>query len=87
MDTSDTSAAALRRLNRHATREAVFECIRVLGPIHDEDIAISIDMNPNTARPRRNELVKDGRVEKSGTGLTQSGSVAILWKVVVHDAS
>lgn len=46
----------------------------------DEEIQKSLDMNPNTQRPRRVELQRAGEVVDSGrTRKTQSGRSAAVW--------
>lgn len=49
----------------------------------DEEIQNMLDLNPNTERPRRIELVNSGLVRDSGaTRLTQSRRNAVVWVVV-----
>jgi predicted ArsR family transcriptional regulator len=45
----------------------------------DEQIADTLHLAPNTARPRRIELVQDGLVVQVGEAKTKSGRRAILW--------
>ena len=62
-------------------RERVYDCIRDHGPIHDEGIAFETGLGANTARPRRIELEKAGRIAASGTQVTRSGRKAVTWVV------
>lgn len=63
-------------------RERVYRLIRKDGPLTDEQIARLLDLNPSTARPRRVELTKAGRITQVGEGRTLSGRRAALWGVV-----
>lgn len=61
-------------------REKVLDCIRAHPQgITDEQIATLTSLNPNTARPRRLELEKAGRIVASGTSKTRSGRKAVTW--------
>jgi predicted ArsR family transcriptional regulator len=46
----------------------------------DELIALKLDLNPSTARPRRIELAEMGLIESHGTAPTTSGRKAQLWR-------
>jgi predicted ArsR family transcriptional regulator len=46
----------------------------------DEEIADGLAINPSTVRPRRGELVEDGRVVAAGERKTKSGRRAVVWK-------
>lgn len=61
-------------------RQRVFELI-VAHPegLTDELIALKLDLNPSTARPRRIELAEKGVIESRGTAVTTSGRRAALW--------
>lgn len=61
-------------------RERVFLCIKNYGPITDEDIATTARIAPNTARPRRLELERAGRIVAAGTTKTRSGRKAVTWE-------
>lgn len=76
--------AALSIGSKAATlREKVYEALKTLGPMIDEEIQDLLEMNPSTERPRRIELCSEGRVIDSGsTGLTKSGRKAVLWKAL-----
>jgi len=62
-------------------RQLVYQALKKL-PMTDEEIAESCKLAPNTARPRRVELVKEGKVIQVGTAKTKSGRTAILWGAV-----
>ena len=63
-----------------ALRELVYEALKS-RPMTDEQIATTLNMSPNTARPRRVELVKAGRVVEVGKSITASGRSAVLWGI------
>jgi hypothetical protein len=51
----------------------------------DEEIALALQLNPSTARPRRIELVDRGEVRDSGAKReTRSGRLAVVWCSVQH---
>lgn len=60
-------------------REQVYDCVRDWGPVTDEQIAQMAQMNPNTARPRRLELERAGRIKAEGYSRTRSGRKAVTW--------
>ena len=63
-------------------REQVLACVKAHpGGITDEQIATFTGLNPNTARPRRLELEKAGRIVASGTSKTRSGRKAVTWVI------
>lgn len=47
----------------------------------DEEIAVGLEMNPSTARPRRIELVRRGLVVEAGTRKAMSGRYAMAWRL------
>ena len=47
----------------------------------DEEIAVGLQMNPSTARPRRIELVRRGLVVEAGTRKAASGRYATAWRL------
>ena len=54
-----------------------------LTGLTDEEMQRALSMNPNTQRPRRIELVMEGKVRDSGkTRNTSSDRPATLWEVV-----
>jgi hypothetical protein len=42
---------------------------------------LGIPMPPSTQRPRRIELVKQGRIVQAGEGKTASGRRAVKWRI------
>lgn len=61
-------------------RQRVLEVLRE-RPMTDEQIAFRLQMSPNTARPRRVELVRLGQVVQVGVTKSASGRDAALWSV------
>jgi hypothetical protein len=54
-----------------------------LAGLTDEEMQRSLQMNPNTQRPRRIELMMEGKIRNSGkTRKTSSGRPAVIWEVV-----
>lgn len=58
--------------------------VRVLDALHqtpmtDEQIAEALDLSPNTARPRRVELLQGGLIVAVGEAKTKSGRKAVIW--------
>lgn len=81
---SATSEEAAGRIAPKAPtyRERVFDFIKRYGPVSDEQIAENLRLDPSTARPRRVELVQEGRVcAYLGFGTTKSGARCNLWIV------
>jgi hypothetical protein len=80
---SATSVAAGEAIKPDAMtlRERVYRCILTNGPITDEAIAELTEMNPSTARPRRIELQRAGRIRADGTRMTKSARQATAWVV------
>ena len=85
---SETSTqAALSVVGKTKTlRETVYEAL-AQTPMTDEQIAVRLNLAPNTARPRRIELTKAGRIVEVGKTLTASGRSAVLWGVVSSEDS
>jgi len=95
---SETSlrAAAQQLPTAETRRQEVYLCLWKAGEhgLTDEEIANSLNrtLKPytlpwdyNTVGPRRRELVKQGRIEDSGSvRLTSRGSNAVVWRVVIH---
>jgi len=78
-NTATSIAAAQSMVGKTATlRDMVLTALR-LQPMTDEQIADSLGLAPNTARPRRIELTKEGKVSQVGETRTKSGRKAILW--------
>jgi predicted ArsR family transcriptional regulator len=83
LSTAATRAEAEAKIapKRDKLRTEVYECIKTHGPVTDEQIAQITKMNPSTARPRRLELEKAGRIEAAGITKTRSGRRAVAWRV------
>ena len=79
--TSPTSKAAAEEIEPQVVnlKERVFDEIKCCQPCTDEMISEHTGLNPSTARPRRVELVRAGRVVQVGEGKTSSGRRAALW--------
>lgn len=79
---SATSKAAAQSSSKRAPkdRERVLKAI-AKKPMTDGQIALSLKMSPNTARPRRVELCALGLVHSVGTSKTSSGRLAQVWGV------
>ncbi len=79
-----TSHLAAERVLPHTGTQR-FRVLRSLyyalpGGLTDEEMVQELEMNPNTQRPRRVELVDGGWVRDSGNRRnTRSGSRAIVW--------
>jgi len=82
ISTSETSKSAAKSMTKRAPkdRERVLKAI-AKRPMTDEQIATKLRMSPNTARPRRVELVALGLVESKGTRKTSSGRLAQVWGI------
>jgi len=78
-----TSILAAESMVGHTARlrDRVLEALRQ-QPMTDEHIAEHLSLTPNTARPRRIELTRDGLVRQVGEAKTKSGRRAILWGAV-----
>lgn len=81
--TPSAEAAAKQTPSKKATDQArVLELLTAAGPLTDEQIAERLGMEPNTARPRRFDLVKLGLVQAvDEEGRTRTGSRATRWGV------
>lgn len=66
----------------------IYEVVRTLGPISDEDMIASLElfdisMSTSGARTRRSEMVDAGWVRDSGKrGTTSNGGECTLWECV-----
>jgi hypothetical protein len=83
-ETSREAAIAIAP-NASAIREQVYAFIAKAGSLGttDEEIQERMALAPNTARPRRVELVTAGRVRDSGRRRnTRSGRQAVVWVAV-----
>lgn len=61
-------------------RELVFQAIKA-QPATDEQLAIRLNLAPNTCRPRRVELAQAGLIETVANAQTASGRKAAVWSV------
>lgn len=73
--------AARRAIGRSGTtRRRIYDYLMSNGPATDEEISAILGIVPNTARPRRIELVQWGWAYDTGLRKdTTTGSRAILW--------
>lgn len=79
--TSNAAAVAIAP-NARTLRGQVYDLLVERGQhgATDEEMQTLLNMNPSTQRPRRGELVTDGRVADSGrTRATRSGRSAVVW--------
>ena len=85
---SETSMeAAVSMVGKTKTlREQVYALL-VSEPATDEQIAVRLNLAPNTARPRRVELAKAGRIVEVGKAPTASGRSAVVWGVASSEDS
>lgn len=68
---------------RETLREKVYLFLKTNGPSTDEAIQLGLNMNPSTQRPRRIELVEQGRVKDTGgKWRTISGRAASVWEAI-----
>jgi len=78
-DTMTSILAAESMVGKTASlRDQVLEALK-RQLMTDEQIAERLGLAPNTARPRRIELMQDGKVIPMGEAKTKSGRRAILW--------
>ena len=83
-DPTDTSLAAALGIKTGTARRKVYDALLECDPrgLTDEEIIALTRLSPNTARPRRIELVNRGFVEDSGRRhRTNTGYPAILWRL------
>lgn len=73
------AAAASVAMKAPSQRERVLQVLKCEA-LTDEQIAERLGMRPNTARPRRIELVRCGEVVEIGRAMTSSGRYASVWK-------
>ena len=72
--------ASISILPRQTTlQQKVFKAIEDSDGLTDEQIAEVTGLAPNTARPRRIELVNAGKIESTETRPTKSGRQAQVW--------
>ena len=71
--------------HKRTLKDQVYAYIAINGPVTDQQIAIGLNMPENTARPRRLELAKDGKIKIAGSQLTRKGRRAVAWMVTTSD--
>lgn len=76
----DTSLAAATRVRAGTAKAKVLAAIQEC-PRTDAEIIKATGLNPNTARPRRVDLVESGLVVDSGVRRRRM----IVWTVVEHE--
>ncbi len=77
---STSLAAAVSLGDRNPMRKRIMEYLASTGGATDEQMQIGLDMKASTQRPRRIELVEQGRVKDSGRyALTSSKRKATIW--------
>lgn len=81
----DTAQAAAARIMPASgtQRSKVLDRLTSVSPggMTDEELQASLEMNPNSQRPRRVELVEQGWIEDSGDRRkTVSGADSIVWR-------
>ena len=85
VQSSPTSIAAADAIGAslNALQRSVVAFLRARGDhgATDEEIAVGLEMNPSTARPRRIELVRRGLVVEAGTRKAASGRYATAWRL------
>ena len=82
---SETSKqAAIDAMETSATkRSQVYRCIRDSCGATDDEVQVSLQMNPSTQRPRRIELMESGLVTDSGQKRkTRGNKLAVVWEVL-----
>lgn len=87
---SETSVEAADAIASAAStlRERVYDWLAGQNGATDEEMQEALGMNPSTQRPRRVELVEQGRVKDSGMRhKTRSGRNAVVWVVTQHDST
>ncbi len=86
--TSEDAAASMRMIAGELRRK-VYSYIRSKGSYGatDQEIQMGLSLDSNTARPRRWELCREGKIRRSGqTRKTVSGREADVW-VIKDDRS
>jgi len=79
-DTSTAAAASLKPKQLTALHRLVLGYLtgKPAG-LTDEEIAVGLELNPSTERPRRIELARRGLVVRVGSRKTRSGRQAATW--------
>jgi len=81
---STTSKQAAEEINPHLNGLQTKVLDLIAGQptgLTDEQMQITLGMNPSTQRPRRIELMKLGLIESAGTRKTRSGRNAVVWRM------
>lgn len=79
--TAKRAAASISLKNKQAAHWRILMALYNVA-MTDEDMQKELEMNPNTQRPRRVELVEKGWVEPyHHTKFTESGREAMLWEL------
>lgn len=74
-------AATANPVGRSSGRRAILETLAVLGSATDCQLSHYTGLLRGSAAKRRGELVTAGLVERSGRGVTDTGSPALTWKL------
>lgn len=82
--TSKAAAEAAKRWDGAAREKVLIALDRHPAGLTDEEIAHVTGLSPNTARPRRVELVDDTVVRAAGTRKVASGQEATVWQCFWH---
>ncbi len=75
-------ASEVVRPSRGTQRALVIDAVDV--PRTDDEIARHTGLSPNSARPRRKELVEAGLIVRVGTGRSDAGNPCSLWGAATH---
>jgi site-specific DNA-methyltransferase (adenine-specific) len=82
-DTSTAAAKSMKGGKANSARKRVLHFLRASAGATDEEMQDALSMNPSTQRPRRIELVEQGKAHDSGRRRkTKSGSKAVVWTAV-----
>ena len=71
-------AAEVIKPSRGTHRAIVLDALQV--PLTDDEIVERTGLSPNSARPRRKELVEAGLVVRIGTGKSAAGNPCAVWR-------
>lgn len=78
---SETSyeAAVATKLFKESLQTEVLTYIRRYGPVTDNQIIAGLHKGASSIRPRRIELMKDGKIRQAGTVTQLNGRKAATW--------
>lgn len=81
--TSETSRLAAEQIQHrtHIDRERILAYVRATYGATDNEIQAALFMDGNTERPRRVELVNEGKLVAAGRRKTGTGRLATIWRV------